>query len=331
MTGRWRVGLALLAWIAATGCEFGELTVATPEDILIVEGQVVVALEKAATSGDLGPGTTLIASAYLHRTFTDPNIAAPVGVVQITDEGSGVEIVLTEAPKAACVRFDTTGQFGVDGPPGTCYRDIISPSPFSPGARLTLEVTTSDNRVMTGTTQVPGSFSLEGLTHSVGQCRLPPDSNYPVSWTESAETWAYVGESNIFGLDTALEPQGIEAPEVLFLDGLSIGQEDTEMVFPAEFGVFDRFDLEGGLSQALQDGLPDGTRAEIAMSAGDRNWVNWERGGNFNPSGAVRIPSVFGDGTGVFGSAVRHDFEVVVSSNPSNPLPICGELEPERP
>lgn len=38
------------------------------------------------------------------------------------------------------------------------------------------------------------------------------------------------------------------------------------------------------------------------IAAGDRNYVNWLRGGRFNPSGMIRVPSVHGDGTGVFGS-----------------------------
>jgi hypothetical protein len=32
--------------------------------------------------------------------------------------------------------------------------------------------------------------------------------------------------------------------------------------------------------------------------------VNWVRGGSFNPSGTVRVPSISGGGTGVFGSLV---------------------------
>ncbi|HAW90536.1 MAG TPA: hypothetical protein DCX61_07725, partial [Gemmatimonadetes bacterium] len=52
------------------------------------------------------------------------------------------------------------------------------------------------------------------------------------------------------------------------------------------------------------------------------NFVNWQRGGNFNPSGQVRVPSLRGDGTGVFGAAVNRGFDVV-SSDQASALPDC--------
>jgi hypothetical protein len=62
------------------------------------------------------------------------------------------------------------------------------------------------------------------------------------------------------------------------------------------------------------------------ISATDRNYVNWVRGGNFNPSGVVRVPSVGGDGIGVFASTVTRTFEVVVNPDPAGGLftaPAC--------
>ena len=75
--------------------------------------------------------------------------------------------------------------------------------------------------------------------------------------------------------------------------------------------MFDRFDPD--LTEALaaiQGGLPPDVRAEVVIGAADRNYVNWERGGVFNPSGFVRIPSVAGEGTGVFGSVVPRSFQL---------------------
>ncbi len=95
-----------------------------------------------------------------------------------------------------------------------------------------------------------------------------------------------------------------DPPDELDLLGLAIGAADTTIVFPQEFGVFDRFTVDRDLLLALQEGLPAGARADVLVAAGDRNFVNWVRGGNFNPSGQVRVPSVTGDGTGVFGSLV---------------------------
>ena len=78
--------------------------------------------------------------------------------------------------------------------------------------------------------------------------------------------------------------------------------------------MFDRFDDD--LTEALaflQQGLPEGIAlTEVVIAAADRNYVNWERGGNFNPSGTIRVPSVHGQGTGVFGSIVPKSFQVRV-------------------
>ena len=76
------------------------------------------------------------------------------------------------------------------------------------------------------------------------------------------------------------------------------------------------------LAIRLQGGLPAGSTAELAITAVDRNYVNWARGGNFNPSGQVRIPSLSGDGTGVFGSTVGRGFDILVTDRPSG-LPAC--------
>ena len=107
--------------------------------------------------------------------------------------------------------------------------------------------------------------------------------------------------------------------------GLSITANDTTIVFPAEFGVFDRFDLDQDIATALQEGLPAGTVAPVTIAATDRNYVNWARGGNFNPSGQVRVPSIQGDGTGVFGTFVVRGFEAVASATQpaGETLPAC--------
>lgn len=73
---------------------------------------------------------------------------------------------------------------------------------------------------------------------------------------------------------------------------------------PNELGAFDRFTPDRDVALSLQQGLPTGAAADIVIAAGDRKYVNRVRGGNFNPSGQVRVPSITGDGTGVFGSPV---------------------------
>ena len=52
-------------------------------------------------------------------------------------------------------------------------------------------------------------------------------------------------------LTEALAPQGIAVEEdPLYLLGISVSEEDTTVVFPTEFGVFDRFDLDRDLALA---------------------------------------------------------------------------------
>jgi hypothetical protein len=131
-----------------------------------------------------------------------------------------------------------------------------------------------------------------------------------------------VNETSISGLPEALEPEGIVVEEdPLNLLGLSISDQDTTIVFPSEFGIFDRFDLNQDLASRLQDGLPPSTTAKVSITAVEGNYVNWARGGNFNPSGQVRVPSLRGDGTGVFAATVNRRFVVV--SLDQGPLPDC--------
>jgi hypothetical protein len=124
---------------------------------------------------------------------------------------------------------------------------------------------------------------------------------------------------------------GIDVTEdPLVLLGLSISREDTTIVFPGEFGVFDRGDLDRDLLAFLQRGLPAGASASVVVTAGDRNYVNWVRGGGFNPSGQVRLPSLSGiGGTGVFGSQVVRRFLLEVVDDPPQGAPLCSGTLPD--
>jgi hypothetical protein len=137
-------------------------------------------------------------------------------------------------------------------------------------------------------------------------------SNLDVVWRASPSAWVYAAEASLGGIQRALGPHGLTVDrDPLRLFGLSISSADTTLAFPREFGLFDRFDDD--LTEALafmQGGLPAGVNTNIVIAAADRNYVNWERGGNFNPSGQVRVPSIRGDGSGVFGSLVPKNIRV---------------------
>jgi hypothetical protein len=176
-----------------------------------------------------------------------------------------------------------------------------------------------DGAELTGATVVPGDFNL--IQPATATCALSPATRFEVQWTTSPGAWVYAAETYLHGLRQILAQQGIMIEEdPLRLFGLAVSNSDTTISFPNEFGLFDRFDSD--LTEALvaiQGGLPNAVVADVVIAATDRNYVNWERGGNFNPSGPVRIASIRGAGTGVFGSMVVKSFRIRVGSTEHPP------------
>ncbi|MGH7553588.1 MAG: hypothetical protein ACREMQ_11245 [Longimicrobiales bacterium] len=170
---------------------------------------------------------------------------------------------------------------------------------------------------------------VEGWTASVlrpspsaaALCVLPPDTPLEMLWTRSDGAWVYVVEAELRRIVPALRERGVTLRrDPLRLVGLSISESDTTIVFPAELGIFDRFDDDvTSTLLALRNGLPPGVDAEVLVTAGDRNYVNWVRGGRFDPSGQVRVPSVRGDGTGVFGSMTPRRLRITTTDGPNRP------------
>ena len=302
---------------AFAGCELTEVAIAAPGDAVIVETQLLVTLD------DDG-GSSLQVLTYLHRTSSTERTGGSEGATVRVSGASGT-VVRLEATDSGAVCLARAEEEDPRTNVGSCYRAGISPSPFAPGEVLELEVILPDGRTLTGSSLLPGAFAFEGLTHEDGQCRLEPETHYRFQWTESSDAWAYVSDTRIEGLPEALAGRDIEAPDSLYLTGLAIGREDTDLVFPGEYGLFDFGDgVSSDLLRVLDDGLPGGVEAALAFAATDRNWTNWNRGGNFNPSGLVRIPSVFGDGTGVFGTGTQRMLTIVSGPEGEGMPPLCG-------
>jgi hypothetical protein len=316
------IGLGLLVGSSMAGCELQELTLAEPPvDVVVVEGLVQLGIPGGFSGRSIDRVSVL-----LHRTVQGAdglNEAVPGALVQVTGP-DGAQFRLREMlDPSRCVSSTP-----LDGT-GTCYLlgdDILLSIPsIRPGDALDLEVITLRGEVMRSSSVVPGDFGFLGPNNEE-TCVIPSDAPFALTWTEAPGAWAYVAETQIYGLRAALEPRGIEVEvDPLFLLGLSVSAADTVISFPAEFGVFDRFDLDRDVAVVLQQGLPPGTWAEVTVSAVDRNYVNWVRGGNFNPSGTVRIPSVTGDGTGYFGTSVTRWLEFLV-----NPAPQGGVYQARR-
>lgn len=303
----------LLALLATSACELEKVTLVQSEDVVVAEVYVQAFPLRAGNR----------VAAFLHRTLaTQAPVSLPVpGASVVITRSDGLSLELGEAPLSECVTSTP-----VEGT-GTCYWAAPGfASRIQPGDSLELRIDLPDGGVLRSATVVPGDFVVQTSPHG-NSCALAPLTSLEVAWTPSSGAWAYLNETYIAGLRDALAPKGIEVQEdPLYLLGLSVGAQDTTVVFPKEFGVFDRFSLDQDVALALQDGLPDGTEAAVTITAANRNYVNWIRGGNFNPSGVVRVPSIEGDGTGVFGATVSRDFHIVSNADGTlngYPLPLC--------
>jgi hypothetical protein len=297
--------LAGAAAIAAS-CEIAEVTVTEPVDLVVAE----IVLDATAARQ----------LAFLHRTVPGPAGLFDVGGANIrVRSGSGGLLTFAAAPLDACVEQDSVPR----SPRGSCYVSAEAPGFVRPGEAYTLEIDVAGGGRLTGSTRVPGPFALQ--RPSAAECRLAPGTQLPLVWRRAPHAWAYVVEASFTGLRAALEPLGIEVPDEPFrLVGVSISATDTTKSFPSEIGVFGRFDSDlTPLLVALQAGLPANVDASIAVAAVDRNYVNWVRGGAFNPSGRPRIASVGGAGTGVFGALAAEVVTVRVRAAADGALPDC--------
>ncbi len=299
-------GLALGLALAGAGCEITEVTVAEARDVVVAEVYVQV-----------GESTNRV-TGFLHRSLTaEGDGLVPDADIRITVNGGPVVRLFEVEPDECLVESEDFG------PVGSCY--IAGPLDallFQPGDDIALAIELPSGERLLGETTIAGTYSLVSPDPTV--CVLPPLTSHLVEWTQADGAWAYVSETRISGLTDALEGTGIDVEEdPLDLVGVSISAADTTIVFPSEFGLFDRFDLDRDLAVLLQQGLPEGSTARVLVGALDRNWVNWVRGGDFNPSGQVRVPSVRGDGTGVFGSTVV--LGATFSADPEQSRP---DLEP---
>lgn len=292
---RHRAALVLLGLAGLlSACELDEVTVATPEDVPVVEAYLMV--------GD-GPDKVF---AFLHWTVgTRPTRDLLDLQVTLTRE-DGLEVPLLPEEPSECLSFGV-----VDQVEGACYAPEFDVEGwFRPGSLVRMEVLLASHGPLRGETLVPEDFEIRN-PGGVEQCALPPGKLLELSWSRSPGVWAYSAETEIAQLREALAAEGIEVEaDSVALLGLAITDSDTTIVFPKEFGVFDRFDLEQEVALALQAGLPKGAVAEVTIAALDRNYVNWIRRGNFNPSGPVRVSSIRGSGVGVFGSVVRRGVRV---------------------
>jgi hypothetical protein len=299
-----RLAIALVSAflsVAAAGCELTSVELTDTADVVIAE----VYLRAGEDTHQ----------AFLYRTF--PADGGPLrvdgAIIRVRGTAGAVLEFAPETGEDACAAY----AFAAAGAGGSCYTAADPGGIVQVGGAYDLEILLPDGRRLQGRTSVPTAFRF--IQPAVSPCVLD-GASLLLTWTRSEGSWAYQADARFSDLAAGLAARGVpDPPDTLRLLGLAVGANDTTMTFPQDFGVFDRFELDRELLLALQQGLPEGARAEIAVAAVDRNYVNWVRGGNFNPSGQVRVPSVTGDGTGVFAALVRRSLIVVAPGDGAEP------------
>lgn len=310
--------VALTAY-ATSGCDLTEVAIAEADDVVVSQGALVLTLHP-----DDPFHVEMAAPLLLHRLFGDRVESVSGATVRITSS-SGRTIAFVEDRRLdSCLARDSLGSLYLKRSAGaSCYRPPRSEASFLPGDTLELTVVTPDDRVLTASSQVPGVFDLPGVALDEGQCSFPADARLKLDWTQSDAAWGYLLETEMAGV-------GTDGEDSLYLSRLLTGHRQTEAVFPSDFVRIDEY-LDGEESRkllvALQDGLPAGATAGVSISAVDRNWLTWARGGPYHPSGQVRVPSVFGDGTGFFATAVHRRMRVTTEPGDGG-LPQCGPIQP---
>ncbi len=291
------------ATLAAAGCELTAVTTADSRDLLVVE---------AVLRSD-----RQVQEVLLHRTLRGSVIPGEADALVRVRTEEGREIPFRPTAAENCLSGDTRLLRGDDTltVQANCYRsagESDEPGWVVPGRSYELLVETTRGERVRGTTRVPGDFDLRGLRRAqrdpaTGErrCFLPPRTEMSLGWTASSGAWAYLTEMEVYGLRRVLGGSGIGTiPDPLRLIGVSVSESDTTVVVPSEVGAFDRLSYDQELLRAIQGGFPADVQVHVVVAAADRNFVNGVRGGQFNPSGTVRVSSVVGDGVGVFGSIV---------------------------
>lgn len=329
-TGRSRMGpagirllLTLLGMmVGAAGCDVTDVPTGSGQKTLVVLATVVLTIDPAEPSRIDTRAVVVVSEAY-QQLLTE----VPGAAVRITGaSGRSLSLAAEEDPLGACTVLpeDLYGEDGPLGTVGSCHTAAAPSAVFAPGEVLTLAVTTPDGAVLKGTSRMPDAFVPQGLSVEDGRCRVEPGSGYRFAWAPVDGAWAHVGEAEITGLSPSLWSSS--DPLYLPVTVLGRGRDVTDMVFPGDFLLELLSDVDNvELHRTLDAGLPGGARAEVTIAALDRNWANWIREGRLNINGETVVPSVFGDGTGMFGTSVRWKVEVESrAAEGAGDVPLCG-------
>ena len=315
--------LTLLGMTAgAAGCDVTDVPTGSGQKLFVASATVVLTVDPAEPTR-IGTRAVALVSEAWQQVLRE----VPGASVRITGaSGRSLSLVEEEDPLGTCTVLRRES-YTVDGqlrPIGSCHTATAASAVFAPGELLTLAVTTPDGAVLEGTSRMPDAFVPRGLSVEDGRCRVEPGTAYRFAWSPVDGAWAHVGEAEVTGLSPSLWSSS--DPLFLPVTVLGRGREVTDMVFPTDFLLELLSDVDNvELHRTLDAGLPGGARAEVTIAALDRNWANWIREGRLNINGETVIPSVFGDGTGMFGTAVRWKVSVESrAADEAGDTPLCG-------
>jgi len=303
--------LAFPALLALAGCSPTDVEIAPSPELVVAAVTAVLTVDDPLQPSE----AEMRVVALITRSHRSLSYELPGATVRITGE-YGQSMWLEEAPdpQSACMTHRERA--------GSCHVGRAWPSHFAPGELLSLEVVLPDGRILKGASRLPGHFRASGLSLKDGRCRLKPDTGYRFRWPRVYGAGAFLAEARVAGLGELWPDEG-----PLSLPATLRGPDHTGILFPGDF-LYQLIEREEwALQRVLHEGLPAGASADVTIGAVDRNWANWIRV-RFGLEGQIRVPSVFGDGTGWFGTAVS--WSAGIESREADQeagddhLPLCG-------
>ena len=307
-----RCWLMAMTLFGAGGCTLDWVEVEPEEPWLVATVTVVLTMDPADASR---------ADTHVLAWVAGPGVdtGEPDARVRVTGEsGRTLQLAREFDPTSAC-RSQVMANLEIRG---SCYTAAVSSGYFQPLERLSLEVRAADGRVLRGVSTMPGALARNRISLREGACRVDPETRYRINLRDVDGGRAIVAEALFGGFRREvwggpgplyLKTSAEAAPWTLTLD------------FPRDLIVEGVEHNALTAARALETGLPWGVTADLAVAVVDRNWALWIREGRFHLDGRVPVPSVFGDGTGMFGTAVR--WKVRLESRyaaEDTGLPDCG-------
>jgi hypothetical protein len=297
-----RPALVLAAALLATACEFGKIAVPDGDPIVVVQ---------AIMRPDLARQWILVEETLTGATAVDS------GPVEIPGEApqlplSGATVVVTNRtdpgdPCGATTFTENPGSPDITSLAGVYWSPIDCPA-MSPGDTLELSVTTSDGRVVTGVSEVPGvsAFVMRVGSDSVVAPGPMLELNRDVD-TLSASAAVIAGRT------LQLE---VRRPDVLGESdpGFWFVIDSTAITLPGDLPDFVTAfltDTSSGIPDEFPPVFAAGRHYSVTVALGDDRYFDFVRSGNIPPSGRGFVNNLDG-GYGVFGSLVAATNEVRV-------------------